>query len=55
MKNLLLATTAVSSLTVAIHAGGFGGSAPEGSEARAVELIKALHLSVLPRESGYLD
>ena len=54
MKNFLLAATAVSLFTVAIHAGGFGGSAPEGSEARAVELIKTLHLSVLPRESGYL-
>jgi hypothetical protein len=29
-------------------------SAPTGSDARARELIKALHLSVLPKESGYL-
>jgi predicted cupin superfamily sugar epimerase len=28
--------------------------APEGSAARARELIEQLHLSVLPRESGYL-
>lgn len=28
--------------------------APEGSAARAQELIEQLHLSVLPRESGYL-
>jgi hypothetical protein len=28
--------------------------APIGSDARARELIKALHLSVLPKESGYL-
>jgi uncharacterized protein len=27
---------------------------PEGSQARAVELIRELHLKVLPRESGYL-
>jgi predicted cupin superfamily sugar epimerase len=29
-------------------------SAPIGSDSRARELISALHLSVLPRESGYL-
>jgi uncharacterized protein len=29
-------------------------SAPIGSDARARELISALHLTVLPRESGYL-
>ncbi len=29
-------------------------SAPTGSDARARELISALHLTVLPRESGYL-
>jgi predicted cupin superfamily sugar epimerase len=30
------------------------GPAPEGTDARAHELIRTLHLSVLPRESGYL-
>ena len=29
-------------------------SAPTDSDARARELIKGLHLSVLPKESGYL-
>ena len=29
-------------------------SAPSGSDARARELIRVLHLSVLPKESGYL-
>jgi uncharacterized protein len=31
-----------------------GASAPEGSAARAGQLIDQLHLSVLPEESGYL-
>jgi predicted cupin superfamily sugar epimerase len=29
-------------------------AAPVGTDARALELIRALHLSVLPKESGYL-
>ncbi len=36
-------------LLTSLHA-----SAPEGSDKRAQELIHALHLSVLPKESGYL-
>jgi predicted cupin superfamily sugar epimerase len=36
-------------LLTSLHA-----SAPEGSDQRARELIGALHLSVLPKESGYL-
>ena len=31
-----------------------GTMAPEGSGARERELIRTLHLQVLPRESGYL-
>jgi predicted cupin superfamily sugar epimerase len=30
------------------------GAAPVGSEARAQELIRVLHLQILPKESGYL-
>lgn len=45
---LLIVLTIVTLLTP-LHA-----SAPEGSDARARELIETLHLSVLPRESGYL-
>ncbi len=45
---ILIAAIPLATL-VTIHA-----SAPAGSNARARELIKALRLSVLPRESGYL-
>jgi len=48
MKYFLVAVMAI-----AASAGSFG--APKiGSDARAEELIRELHLSVLPKESGYL-
>jgi predicted cupin superfamily sugar epimerase len=34
--------------------GSLHAAAPEGSAARATELIRELHLAVLPKESGYL-
>jgi predicted cupin superfamily sugar epimerase len=34
--------------------GSLNASAPVGTDERAQELIRALHLTVLPRESGYL-
>lgn len=44
-----IASVAVLAMLFPLHA-----SAPPGSTARAQELIATLHLSVLPRESGYL-
>ena len=34
--------------------GSMAATAPEGSHARQQELIRALHMSTLPKESGYL-
>jgi uncharacterized protein len=48
MRSALFSAVAFFSLACA-HA-----AAPAGSEARARELIRELHLHVLPRESGYL-
>ena len=41
-------------LLVAVCLTPGNASGPAGSDARALELIKVLHLSVLPKESGYL-
>jgi hypothetical protein len=48
MRNLLIAFAALAALTVTY------ASAPEGTDARARELIDTLHLKPLPGESGYL-
>jgi uncharacterized protein len=48
MKRLVLVALGV------IVLGCLGTMAPEGSEARARELIRELKLQVLPKESGYL-
>jgi uncharacterized protein len=48
MRDVTLAFTAVVALTMAYAA------PPVGTDARAHELIEALHLAVLPGESGYL-
>src|SRR5450432_1199502 len=53
MKPSLLWFAAMTVLS-ALHAAAQPRPAPEGSAARARELIAQLHLSVLPRESGYL-
>jgi predicted cupin superfamily sugar epimerase len=47
-RSILLPTIFIAFLGV-LHA-----QAPEGSAARARELIRTLHLNVLPKESGYL-
>ncbi|HUX43795.1 MAG TPA: cupin domain-containing protein [Terracidiphilus sp.] len=39
---------------VTLPLGALRAAAPTGSAARALELIRILHLKVLPRESGYL-
>jgi uncharacterized protein len=48
MKHVIFAFAGIAALTMAYAA------APIGSDARAHELIEALHLTVLPGESGYL-
>jgi uncharacterized protein len=48
MKRYLLLLLSVAALS-SLHA-----IAPEGTEERARELIRELHLQVLPKESGYL-
>lgn len=48
MKRILTLAVAMTAMST-LHA-----AAPTGSDARAQELIHALHLKVLPRESGYL-
>jgi predicted cupin superfamily sugar epimerase len=48
MRAIHLLTCALMAVSVA------GAAAPSGSDARARELIRALHLNVLPKESGYL-
>lgn len=48
-KTSLLAALAVLMLLIPVHV-----SAPEDRDARARELIAELHLSLLPKESGYL-
>ncbi len=53
MKPRLFVFVALALLT-AVHAAPPARPAPEGSVARANELIATLHLSVLPCESGYL-
>jgi predicted cupin superfamily sugar epimerase len=45
---------AAMAMTFVVQAAPPAHPAPEGSSARARELIETLHLSVLPRESGYL-
>ena len=52
--NRSLIVVAAAALLSSLNAQAPAGSAPEGSEARARELIAALHLEVLPKESGYL-
>src|SRR5258708_13405887 len=53
MKRRFLCLAAIVMITT-IQADPQAHPAPEGSAARAPELIEILHLSVLPRESGYL-
>ncbi len=53
MKRRFLCLAAIVMITT-IQADPQAHPAPEGSAARARELIEILHLSVLPRESGYL-
>lgn len=48
-KRSPLVALATLAILIPLHA-----SAPEGSYARAQELITTLHLAVLPKESGYL-
>ncbi len=49
MKSLFVVATIVISVVIGLHA------APQGAaDARARELIQTLHLTVLPKESGYL-
>ena len=48
MRKALVVLAAVAALTMAYAA------VPLGTDARARELIEALHLAVLPGESGYL-
>jgi predicted cupin superfamily sugar epimerase len=50
MKYICALTLIISSVIVLRAA----SQAPVGSEARAREIIRTLHLSVLPKESGYL-
>ncbi len=45
---------AIAGLAGALALHGAAPVEPTGSEARARELIQSLHLSVLPKESGYL-
>jgi predicted cupin superfamily sugar epimerase len=51
MKKLLVLSAAVATLVAAIS---LGASPQSQGDARARELIQALHLTVLPKESGYL-
>jgi predicted cupin superfamily sugar epimerase len=53
MKRRFLCLAAMA-MTFVVQAAPPAHPAPEGSSARARELIETLHLSVLPRESGYL-
>jgi predicted cupin superfamily sugar epimerase len=48
MKHLFIAIAGIALLAAP------RGEAPMGTDARARELIETLHLSVLPKESGYL-
>lgn len=48
MRRTLLLALALAALTT------LNAAAPAGSDARARELIRTLHLKVLPKESGYL-
>jgi predicted cupin superfamily sugar epimerase len=53
MKSLIVAIGALA-LLAPVNTAAHGTSEPEGTGARASELIRTLHLSVLPKESGYL-
>src|SRR5260370_8135401 len=53
MKHLGISRVCTARITT-LQASPPGAPAPEGSAARAHQLIEQLHLSVLPRESGYL-
>ena len=53
MKSLFSAL-AVLALLAPVESAAPANSASEGTDARASELIRALHLSILPKESGYL-
>ncbi len=50
----ILPLIAIAGLAGALALHGAAPVEPTGSEARARELIQSLHLSVLPKESGYL-
>ena len=53
MRHILLAIAALAAL-VPLRSAAPDGVGPEVANARARELIAVLHLSVLPKESGYL-